>query len=1456
MAIRAKTRQRLIFLVVLLVIFAGLLAGLYVFQRSRSAAETARLRAEGMDFYTQVLKLEEEIESLYDTSDEDLLQEKLDQANDRRRSARDALIKFNFRSQEDAEVLTALSHIVLGIARPNGSHQFDAMKLLQRAHHLAPNDEQVSRDLLDLYVKLNRGSEANKLVTELRESYPEEAKLLKIHLSTLRELGQDQESLLLANTMLNRLETDHPAYLQAMRGKITALFKLNRPGEAAETSELYLTQFPTDLWAMIFSLDSRRALGESPQELLSWANSQAESHPNLPGINLLVSMALQYSNMPGPSVVMLELASTNMPEDEFLSQLIIQQLAVNGRYLRAAALLADLDTSRSNLTQRRIETRYLLLAADYNAVIARTDDVNAKNNYEDIEVIGMRALALLILGRDEQARPLIDALNERTTRPEALAWASALSATFLEKDLPLGTQIERLQTAISRRPDVPWFRHLLATFLVEAGELELAVEQWREAIVSAPGWSEPHIQAAQYLIQIERYVEAWPLAERALLLAPNSIAAAQTVIQSASHSIDMFPIDVQQKILALTDQVLEHRPNDPTALAARVRLISRLESPALAREEIRKRLAQSPPPSARAIELLFVVDRELNLGMSEELAKAIQDVQGNTPAATMAQAVSLMDEGKINEALEFFRTTMLDADGQRNPEWLIRYATLMESAQADSAIVVWKRLAETAPDSPRSLETILKSSIALQDAAFYRDTILQLRELTGPNGLSWKIAQARYILEYDRQPEALGLAKTMMQNVIQAAPNDAEPRMLLAEVARQTGDITTAIEQLHQALTLTNNDPAVALEIVNLYQSTGQFNRAGSLLRDLTSTVSPENGTLTIKAAAAYLRQGMTTQAIALLERSSGFSAYGNPVGLFLAQLYERHQEQGKALATYEKLLASPSPQIVQNAADYFARQGDFERANQTMAILDELDVDPALVAIIRADFVRLHGDPDEIKPILNQAIQESPQSFDLHLALLRYHLNANNPESFEVARQQALRAMPSESLWPSLRSMVEPWGQANALPQMQLLMRAAIDHPEHIDVLSSTASTLAQQVSETATKRTLAETVDHALRQAPSEELALAAVELWLEAGSTFRASELADTMSQQFGSIALAKLATRSYAALNQWSRVLETAKIWDLREGGGNPEAQAWIVSAAGRLGQGDPAMETRVLRRLQAEIANPNPNTSNIALMASALLSSGRTDAVGELFSDKVRQSPTWRVLWMDLIGSSMANMSMARRWIDRLEPSVDLTNVSESLMYALMLERLAKRFDQPELREKIQTAIETTRATHPDDPRLMMALAGTLKARGLPRQAEQLYRQLMTDYPTYVPAINNLAMLLSERKSDLNEALALAQNAARQMPQSAGIQDTLGTVLSRADRDEQAIVAFDRAIELDPEQIQWHLHRAEVLIKIGNPERVREEIRALNSMADQQRSLLTLEQQDQIRKLNQQAQSLY
>jgi tetratricopeptide (TPR) repeat protein len=110
------------------------------------------------------------------------------------------------------------------------------------------------------------------------------------------------------------------------------------------------------------------------------------------------------------------------------------------------------------------------------------------------------------------------------------------------------------------------------------------------------------------------------------------------------------------------------------------------------------------------------------------------------------------------------------------------------------------------------------------------------------------------------------------------------------------------------------------------------------------------------------------------------------------------------------------------------------------------------------------------------------------------------------------------------------------------------------------------------------------------------------------------------------------------------------------------------------------------------------------------------------------------------------------------------------------------------------------------------------------KAKEYYQKVLKINPKFAPAANNLAYLYAEREGNIDEALNLAQDAKRQVPDDPHISDTLGWIYYKKNIFNRAIVYLKEANDkiADHPVMKYHLGMAHY--KNGDKENAKRELR--------------------------------
>jgi tetratricopeptide (TPR) repeat protein len=131
------------------------------------------------------------------------------------------------------------------------------------------------------------------------------------------------------------------------------------------------------------------------------------------------------------------------------------------------------------------------------------------------------------------------------------------------------------------------------------------------------------------------------------------------------------------------------------------------------------------------------------------------------------------------------------------------------------------------------------------------------------------------------------------------------------------------------------------------------------------------------------------------------------------------------------------------------------------------------------------------------------------------------------------------------------------------------------------------------------------------------------------------------------------------------------------------------------------------------------------------------------------------------------------------------------------------------------------------------------------KAKEYYRSALRIDPRFPPAANNLAYLNTEEGGNIDEALALAIEAKRRLPDDPNVSDTIGWVYYKKNIYGRAVAYLREANDKVKENPFMRFHLGMALYKTGEKEQARRELRKALELdpkfpgADESRTTLQL-----------------
>lgn len=199
----------------------------------------------------------------------------------------------------------------------------------------------------------------------------------------------------------------------------------------------------------------------------------------------------------------------------------------------------------------------------------------------------------------------------------------------------------------------------------------------------------------------------------------------------------------------------------------------------------------------------------------------------------------------------------------------------------------------------------------------------------------------------------------------------------------------------------------------------------------------------------------------------------------------------------------------------------------------------------------------------------------------------------------------------------------------------------------------------------------------------------------------------------------------------------------------------------------------------------------------------------LFEKEIKENPDDPILFFHFALSCFhtknykKTIEVAGEIFQRFPRFIELDKTNKLMIYSLIQ---LSRWDEA------RAVIEERLSIGPNDEVLLSFLAHVYeKTKNVPKAIE-IHRRILSFLPDYKTSLNNLGYLLLMRENPTNEeikeAIECLKRAIQLDPNNPAYLDSLGTLLEKTGKKEQAVRALEKAVTLAPNQTELidHLHK--------------------------------------------------
>jgi tetratricopeptide (TPR) repeat protein len=1015
-------------------------------------------------------------------------------------------------------------------------------------------------------------------------------------------------------------------------------------------------------------------------------------------------------------------------------------------------------------------------------------------------------------GEYDQANGYINELREKEVIPAILAYYEGIIAYHKDQDYEA---IDHWQKALELGDRSLKLRMVFAEALNKVGNIQEALRQLRSLVSEQPDSFQGHLRYAKLLAQAGEWTDAVEQARLASQIIPGSLEAALLNVQARMQILQQSGIgydDPEWKIvgnkLAQLDQASQGALGVKLAKFQLAMLTEQDEEAANLLEDMKKTYSSSIDVALAEVRLLHKQNKP------DEVKTRLRGIVNDHPqeiTPVKSLAMILAGEDKLEECEKLISDALTHIKhSQSQRELGVLLADLYRSCdKKDEAYKVLKVLAQKLPQDISIKRQLLRCEQVTGNVSEAQELVDRIKDLEGQDGWQWRYEQSKLWLNSSDVQTNHSKGVSLLEENLQANPDDNTSRMLLAGAYEQSDDLQLAISTYRQAYNRSPQDLAVIIPTVAALNKAKEFGEANEILNrvaqqklyhpilsslrfqshiglgEVDSGISiledllkdnPDNQQIQLQIALLKMRQDKLDEAEILLSKLRSDDSESLAVLVALTELYVK---QGKSQTAIE--LGNELVEKQNDASAFLIRARTFamlEKADQAEGDFKHaaaIAPDDLSVWVSTCNFYRSQGKVDEAVGAIEKALSLEAGNPNVQKLAISLLLNSQDPDRASRGKtilEEALVANPDdvELRFHKAQTLLATGTQPAIEQATDILEEISEDQPKFAQSWRLLGEIALQQGQP-------GKAIDLALRGLvflPSNKdlLLLKAQAEWVR--SPALAISTINTLKELYpGDTDITLYLAHTYLAADNAPKAISV-----LEEGLSSCEEtdrkRLGVAMAMAMYKNGDREAAIKQLDLLYESA----PDDANPLLAQTRLF---RDDLRWEELKDKVVQ------------------------WYDTFPKGAELLiSVSRELTASEAVE--AKKMAEDTLRLVL--------AKNPDNIEAMQTLATFLQFMNRSDESVELYRKLLTLVPENVVATNNLAWILCEKQGKYQQALELAQRGLARDPRYLDLIDTRGVAYYRLGEYEKAVLDFNKCVGLYPAQVPgivgsyFHLGRAQ------------------------------------------------
>jgi tetratricopeptide (TPR) repeat protein len=629
----------------------------------------------------------------------------------------------------------------------------------------------------------------------------------------------------------------------------------------------------------------------------------------------------------------------------------------------------------------------------------------------------------LELGRLAEAEPLIQQHRRLTGGSEPTAAHRYLEGTKLLYENQPRKAIEVFAKALPQIDSLlaPQLRYMLGQCYERVQDPSSALQQYTLAAAENPRWSLPRLARVR-LLQARRPLDAQQeanLIEAELQDDPMTIAAgARLALQRelakppGSRSWD----DLNQRI----ERLKAINPGAPSValLQADVLLNTNKlsEAAALLEQAVRHDKREMSLWIAWASALTRL--NKINDALRVLEQAAAPDAAGDTANLRIirAQLLTQLGNGKqARDALIRGEENLKPAD--RPLVWAELGRLLRQRHENDEARKAYEKYAELLPDDPAPQMILVELALAVGDRDAALKAMDALKEITGPNGLYYRIAVAQDLLREtpegkSEDPAARSAryaqAEKLINDIEQVAPQEPYAYLLRGTLHERRGESSEAITAYERALQRGGGQSAIP-RLVVLYTAEGRFED----LKAMRNAQAANATAITELGAREAFRRGNNEAAEQLAEQLVAGDPESLDARVWQARMLNNLGKPEEAEKSLRELISRHSDERGPWLALFFF-QISLKRNAAALATLEQMKSkikfkDGDLPEFLYAQCYRAAGATAKAQAAYKQSLEKWPTNPDVVRAVIELDASTNHTEEAEKVLRDYIAKAPDQ---------------------------------------------------------------------------------------------------------------------------------------------------------------------------------------------------------------------------------------------------------------------------------------------------------------------------------------------------------------------------------------------------------------------------------------------------------------